>query len=132
MRPQNVKLLDAVVANMTGKAFDTFGHNLYTVLVAASGIGGVQSSSQESGPGEFGTPVTIKSPTAKATIVLQGSVDGTTWTQIGATQNITANGTAEITSTSVYYPYLRAVLSAYGEGTYTVTAAMSGHGGEGP
>lgn len=133
MRPQLQNLLSGVTANTTGKAFDTYGHHIYTFLIDASNTG-LDSAGEAaaSGPGELGTTVTIDKPSTRATIVVQGSVDGTNWTQIGSTYNITGDGVTEFSSTSIYYPYLRSVLTNYFGGTYTVKAAMSGHGGEGP
>lgn len=88
-------LLDAVTANTTG---DKKIAELYSVLTFQ---------------------VISASVTTGATVTIQASLDGTNWTAC-ETYAITGNASEMLTIANEKLKYVRAVVSSYVDGTYTV------------
>ena len=88
---------------------------LQTLLNAVTATGASQPMSTDSNKGAF---IQVSGITS-ATVLIQGSVDGTTWSTIGTA--ITADG---LVTVSPPPPYIRANVSVYVSGTITVKASV--------
>ena len=60
------------------------------------------------------------SVTTGATIKIQHSLDGTNWVDVSTT-NVSASGNTEVAFSDVKYKYVRANVTSYTDGTFTVT-----------
>lgn len=103
MNPISKKVLSAVTATGASESIDTWGHPYLTMVVTASGV------------------------TNGATIELQGSADGTNWASL-ASNSVSADGTTQNTVTAVMN-YIRANITSYTDGTYSVYLLASGYAG---
>ena len=99
-KPLDILTIDAVTALTTGSNIDTNGHFHINMVVTATG-------------------------SAVATILLEGSADGTNFYLL-ATRSVSAAGNASDTVTGAHF-IVRARVSAYTSGTLTVRIVMTGN-----
>ena len=88
---------------------------LQTLLNAVTATGASLPVSTDSNKAAF---VQVSGITS-ATVLIQGSVDGSTWATLGS--SITADGLTTITNPP---PYIRANVTVYVSGTITVKASV--------
>lgn len=88
---------------------------LKTLLSAVTATGASSAISTDSNKAAF---VQVSGITS-ATVTVQGSVDGTTWSTVGTA--VTSDGLVTITNPP---PYIRANVTTYVSGTITVKASV--------
>ena len=93
--PIEKTLLDAVVASGASSAINTGEMETKTVTIIAADV------------------------SSGATIAIQTSHDGTNFVAIN-TQTIAADGTTEVAIVGLFHKYIRANITSYTDGTYTV------------
>ena len=89
-------LLNAVTASGASSAYNSGDLTTKTIYIVASSV------------------------TTGATVAIQTSIDGTNWVTIGSAQNIVADGVTEFAIVGLLQKYIRANITSYTDGTYTV------------